>query len=119
MRIALMGFTCVLALAGIQAAYADAPPPKHNNVCINVQDIDSMSYPDDKTILFRMWAGPVKVWRNDLPRACSGLKFEKGIAWEIRGGEVCSHMQVFYVLRRGIPCMLGDFTPVEMRAKSQ
>jgi hypothetical protein len=39
------------------------------------------------------------------------MKFEAGIAWEIRGGEICSNMQVFYVLRRWTPCMLGAFTP--------
>ncbi len=70
-----------------------------------------MSYPDNKTILFRMNGG--KMWRNELPRECPGLKFEAGIAWNIWGGEVCSNMQVFYVLRRGTPCMLGTFVPNE------
>lgn len=102
----------VLGIAGLaaSAAYAD-PPPRQKQVCIRTQDIRSMSYPDNKTILFTMNGGPVRVWRNDLQRECSGLKFEQGIAWNIWGGEVCSNMQVFYVLRRGTPCMLGNFTP--------
>jgi hypothetical protein len=75
-----------------------------------------MSYPDNKTILFRMNSGPVKLWRNELPRECPGLKFEAGIAWNIWGGEVCSNMQVFYVLRRGTPCMLGNFVPADQPA---
>lgn len=111
--------TATLAIAlgifAVSAAYAD-PPARPNRVCIQTSNIQSMSYPDDRTILFHMSGGPVKVWRNDLPRACNGLKFEQGIAWNIWGGEVCSNMQVFYVLRRGNPCMLGNFTPQEMRS---
>ncbi len=113
----------IAALAGavtglvLTAAYADPPAPPHRPVCIRTADIQGMSYPDDKTILFRMSSGPVKVWRNDLPHVCNGLKVEQGIAWNIWGGEVCDNMQVFYVLRRGTPCALGAFTPAEMRSK--
>lgn len=118
MKAALTGLLCAvgLATAAGQASYADAPP--RNNICINTQDIDNMQYPSDNTILFRMKGGPVRVYRNDLPRACPGLKFESGIAWNVHDGWVCSNMQVFYVLRRGTPCMLGTFVPVEMRKHS-
>jgi len=102
-----------LSLSSATVQAADTAPYKH--VCIQTSDIQGMSYPDDKTILFRMTGGPVKVWRNDLPHECPGLKFEQGIAWVIWGGEVCSNMQMFHVLRRGTPCMLGTFTPAEMR----
>lgn len=102
----------VAASASLTAAWGDeAPRPKQ--ICIQTQNIAGMSYPDNKTILFRMNSGPVKLWRNDLPRECPGLKFEAGIAWNIWGGEVCSNMQVFYVLRRGTPCMLGNFVPAD------
>ncbi len=109
---AILTLACALGVAGlaVSAAYAD-PPPRAKQVCIHTSDISSMSYPDNRTILFRMNGGPVKVWRNELPRECPGLKFEQGIAWNIWGGEVCSNMQVFYVLRRGTPCMLGNFVP--------
>ena len=110
-----MKLALILAAAGVAAmsmssAYAD--PPARNHVCIQTSMIQSMSYPDDKTIIFHMFGGPVKAWRNDLQNVCHGLKFEQGIAWTIWGNEVCSNMQVFYVLRRGTPCMLGNFTPV-------
>jgi len=104
-----------IVTVSVSSALADSPPPP-NHVCIQTNNIQSMSYPDNKTILFRMNGGPVKVWRNDLQRECPGLKFESGIAWTIWGDEVCSNMQVFYVLRRGTPCMLGAFTPAEMRS---
>jgi len=115
MKLALTTIAFVLAAAGM--AYADPPgdqtpvPPKPNLVCLNPGDIDHLSYPDDNTILFYMKSGKVRIWRNDLKRACSGLKFEQGIAYEIRGGTICSNMQVVYVMRRWIPCMLGAFTP--------
>lgn len=111
--IALVGAVAAAGALLTSAALADPPQnqPKPKQVCIHTQDVDGMSYPDNRTILFRMRGGPVKVWRNELPRECPGLKFEQGIAWNIWGGEVCSNMQVFYVLRRGTPCMLGNFVP--------
>lgn len=108
--IALVGAVTAVGALLTSVALAD-PPPRQKSICIHTQDIDGMSYPDNRTILFRMRGGPVKVWRNELPRECPGLKFEQGIAWNIWGGEVCSNMQVFYVLRRGTPCMLGNFVP--------
>lgn len=109
----MKNITAIALAAGLAGclASASADPPKPHHVCIRTSDIESMSYPDDRTILFRMTNGQPRVWRNELPRACPGLKFEQGIAWTIWGGEVCSNMQVFYVLRRGTPCMLGTFIP--------
>jgi hypothetical protein len=115
MKISLTGLLCATGLAIAAGQVSLAEPAQRNNICISTQNIESMSYPDDKTILFRMRGGPVKVYRNDLPIACPGLKFESGIAWDVHDGTVCSHMQTFYVLRRGNPCMLGEFTPAEMR----
>ncbi len=113
-KLTMIALAAGLAGLVVSAAYADPPAPaKPNQICIRTSDIDSMSYPDDHTILFRMNGGKVKVWRNELPRQCSGLKFESGIAWTIWGGQVCSNMQVFYVLRRGTPCMLGTFVPAD------
>jgi hypothetical protein len=118
MKIALSGVACAIGLIGVmgQTAYADppAPPPPapvHNHVCIDPSSINHLSYPDDSTILFHMNGGKVRIWRNDLGRVCPGLKFEAGIAWEIRGGMICGNMQSFYVLRRWTPCTLGAFTP--------
>lgn len=106
--------TSVLAAAAALATPAfAADPPRPHHTCLRTSDIYSMSYPDDRTILFKMNSGKVKLWRNELPRVCPGLKFEQGIAWNIWGGEVCENMQVFYVLRRGTPCFLGTFVPAD------
>lgn len=112
----VFGIVAAAALPTIlSAALADAPKdqPKPRSICIRTQDVDTMQYPDNRTIMFKMRSGPVKLWRNELPRECPGLKFEQGIAWNIWGGEVCSNSQVFYVLRRGTPCMLGAFVPAD------
>ena len=116
MKIVLTGAICAIGLIGAigQTAYADppaAPPPAQKQVCINPGNINHLSYPDNRTILFHMNGGKVRIWRNDLGRDCPGLKFEAGIAWEIRGGEICGNMQTFYVLRHWTPCGLGAFTP--------
>ncbi|MBU6297727.1 MAG: hypothetical protein KGJ79_06280 [Alphaproteobacteria bacterium] len=110
MRLALSGIACAVALLTVVPS-VNAEPPAANNVCLDAGNIDHYSFPDDKTILFHMNGGKVRIWRNDLPRACPGLKFEQGIALEIRGGMICSNMQVVYVLRRWTPCFLGAFTP--------
>jgi hypothetical protein len=116
MKLALTAIACTFGLISA-AAYADplpppSAPPKPKSICLNAGDIDHYSYPDDKTILIHMRGGKVRIWRSDLPRACQGLKFEQAIALEIRGGMVCSNMQVVYVINRWTPCFLGPFTPV-------
>jgi hypothetical protein len=115
MKIALTAIACAFGLATVGAAFAEPPalppPPKPKSVCLNAGDIDHYSYPDDQTILFHMRGGKVRIWRNDLKRACPGLKFEQAIALEIRGGTICSNMQMIYVMHRWTPCMLGEFTP--------
>lgn len=102
-----------LAAAVLVASGAYADPPRPHQTCIQTSEIESMSYPDNRTILFRMNMGPVRVWRNELRHECPGLHFEGGIAWTIWGGMVCENMQVFYVLRRGTPCLLGSFVPAD------
>ncbi len=116
MKIALTGLACILGLT-ISAQTASADQPTRHTVCLNAGDIDHNSYPDDHTILFHMKGGKVRIWRNDLPHACPGLKVEQGVAMEIHGGTICSNAQIVYVLRRWTPCVLGRFTPVEVRGQ--
>jgi hypothetical protein len=112
MKIVLAALACAFVFLGAaaQAAETDAKPDR--NICVNPRDIDHLSYPDDKTIIFHMSSGPIRAYRNDLPYTCPSLKFQGGIKWVIRGDEICGHMQTFTVLREGTICMLGDFTPL-------
>jgi len=116
MNIALIASVCTLGLIGAAAQAADALATQpdtqtQSRMCLDPGYIDHLSYPDDNTILFYMRGTKVKIWRNDLPRTCNGMKFQSGIAWEIHGGEICANAQVFYVINRWAPCRLGSFTP--------
>ncbi len=95
------------ALAVPELAFAADTSPPH--ICISVSQIDHRVILNDQEIVFYMRGG--KAWKNTLHAKCGGLKFQGGFAWTIRGDEVCANQQVIYVLDRGNPCMLGDFTP--------
>jgi len=100
-------------LAATTALAADGMPPpapvERNNVCLQPSFVDHTTVLSDSEILYYMKNG--KIWKNTLPRACPGLKFENGFAQVIRGDTICSNMQIIHVLRRGTPCSLGAFTP--------
>lgn len=111
------GFTIVLACGLLSAAacsdepapVADANPSGGNGVCIQTDFIDHTEIPDDSTILFYMKGGPV--WKNSLHFSCTSLKNEGGFAYVTNFPEVCSNAQTIRVVRSGILCELGQFTP--------
>jgi hypothetical protein len=98
----------LLALLSLCAppAFADEAP-KAPPRCISSQDIENMEVVDDYTILFHMRGG--KIWKNTLKTQCYGLGFERAIAYETWGGELCANAQPFRVVRRGTFCTLGSF----------
>lgn len=108
---ALAMFAGSVQLAMADDAQATPPAKKAHSICLDAGNIDHLSYPDDSTILFHMRGGKVRIWKNTLKRKCPNMKFQGGIAYEIRGGTICSNMQTFYVIRYWNPCMLGEFTP--------
>ena len=85
--------------------------------CISVSSIDKTDAIDDQNLIFRMRRGDV-VYRNHLPRRCPGLARENRIAYEVRGGRLCSIdtitvLEQFGVgFRNGFTCRLGDFVPL-------
>ncbi len=78
------------------------------NVCINPARIQKQEILSDREIRFEMYTG--EVWINTLKRDCSGLKFEGGFQWNVRGMQVCGNQQTITVLNAGNTCMLGAFT---------
>ena len=110
MKIAPLALILTAGLSGLAyASPAQTETPTHSsNMCFAPSQIRSSTPISDREILFHMANG--KIWKNTLRANCPGLKFENGFAWEIRGGEVCANFQTIYVLRRGTPCFLGDFT---------
>lgn len=95
--------------AAFSALAADMPAPaKSANVCLDASFVDHTSVISDREILFYMKNR--KIWKNTLKSTCPGLDFENGFSEEIRGDSICSNMQTIFVLRRGTPCSLGEFT---------
>ena len=111
-----MKLPLLLALLSFCAlpAFADEtprPPPR----CISSQDIENLEVVDDYTILFHMAGG--KIWKNSMTTQCHGLGFERAIAYETWGGEICANAQPFRVLHRGSFCILGSFEPYQRPTK--
>jgi hypothetical protein len=84
--------------------------------CIVVTSIDDTEAIDDQNIIFRMRGN--RVFRNHLPRRCPGLERENRIAYQTRGGRLCS-IDTITVLeqsgigfRNGFTCRLGEFVPL-------
>ena len=112
------GASAALLACGLLSvsACSDEPQPaaeprvSGNGICIQTQFVDHTEIPDDRTIIFHMKGGIV--WKNTLPFPCSSLKFEGGFVYVNSIPEVCSNQQTIQVLRSGIYCELGQFTPV-------
>ena len=98
----LSGCTSPAPSSGASAVTASA-----NHSCINPTQIRKQTIVSDQEIQFELNTG--EVWVNRLPRACSGLKFQQGFSWEVRGTLVCSNEQMIQVKDEGTPCMLGEF----------
>jgi hypothetical protein len=84
--------------------------------CIVVSSIDETDALDDQNLVFRMRGN--RVFRNHLPRRCPGLERENRIAYQTRGGRLCS-IDTITVLeesgvgfRNGFTCRLGEFVPM-------
>jgi len=111
MKIAALSAAAVLAACGAASAAETAPAatPAKDDVCIRMPFVDHTTVLSDTEILFYM--KDRKIWKNTLPRACQGLKFEKGFSQVLHGDTICSNKHVIRVLNTGMPCNLGEFTP--------
>jgi len=86
--------------------------------CIPVSNISNTQVWDDYTIDFIMSGG--RTYRNSLQGRCPRLGFEERFAYETSIGQLCSNDRINVLDsdgRRGMPCGLGDFVPVEVARK--
>jgi hypothetical protein len=104
----------VAALAvGVAApVLADESAAAQTTSCLPLRQIDRTEVVDNKTILFHMRGK--KVWRNQLPYSCPGLKFEDRFLFKTSISQICSTdiITVLYSaggLREGASCGLGRF----------
>lgn len=90
------------------AVLAVAPPVFAQNAptCIESQLIDHTSVVDTRTVLFHMRGG--KIWQNDLPTACAGLKLH-GFVVRGQDSQICSGSGIT-LIESGSVCVLGKFT---------
>lgn len=81
--------------------------------CVAASWLDAPQVIDEKTLLFR--ESGYRIWRNDLPDACPGLRPMSTLVINIHGSELCRDDD-FRAVEPGssIPtatCRLGRFTP--------
>lgn len=88
--------------------------------CILVSRIQNIVVHDDFTIDFRLSGGDV--FRNTLPSRCPRLGFERRIAYEVHGGQLCQREMISVIqpgaAGTGPRCQLGAFVPVRMAEPS-
>ena len=81
--------------------------------CVTVRSIRSTSVIDDRTIHFVM-NGRDRMFRNELPFACTGLGFSRSFAHNSRTSQLCrvDTITVIQGGNRGMTCALGQFQPM-------
>lgn len=85
--------------------------------CVSIRSIRDIQVVNDRTLVVRMQGG--KVYRNDLPHRCPGLKRRDTLMYRSSIGQLCS-LDVITVLedwggfgfRPGASCGLGMFEPI-------
>jgi hypothetical protein len=84
--------------------------------CVRISDIDEIDIVDADTLIFRLRGG--KVYRNDLPHRCPGLKRNDTLMYRSSIGRLCS-VDIVTVLEDwgfgfapGASCGLGMFHPI-------
>lgn len=84
--------------------------------CVRVQGIQRIDIVDSDTLVFRMRNG--KVYRNDLPYNCPGLRRDDTLMYRTTIGQVCD-LDIVTVLEDwgfgfapGVSCGLGVFHPI-------
>lgn len=86
--------------------------------CVSPHRLKGSRILDDTHILFEV--SPKRAYLNTLPRQCRSLKFNQGITYTVRGGQLCFNdmFQVFdSTLRPWASCSFGKFEEVQMKSK--
>lgn len=91
------------------------PADQRVRTCLPVHVIRETRALDDQAIDFIARDGTV--WRNELPRACPMLGFERAFSYSTSIPQLCNVdiitvVQQSYGVRRGASCGLGKFTNI-------
>jgi hypothetical protein len=108
-------FVLAAAVAGLAIGTAQAGTEgtmSRGGVCLWSYNVDHTHVVNPSTVLFYMKDG--KVWQNNLPTPCNGLKLH-GFALIGHEEEFCGS-QPISILETHEACALGTFTPTNMHA---
>lgn len=89
--------------------------------CIDASYASGPEIVDDHTLLYR--DGGRRVWRNDLPAACPGLRPMDTLVVDLFGSQLCRNDH-FRAVSPGSPiagaiCRMGSFTPYDTPPKAK
>ncbi|MEO5493764.1 MAG: hypothetical protein ABIR08_07030 [Sphingomonas sp.] len=113
-------------LAGLAGGAAPAAPRETDPLagriagkpvdCVDQSQLGGPDIVDNRTILYRQSLR--RIWRNDLPAACAGLRPNTTLIVDIYGSQLCRNDH-FRTRDTGsiIPgpiCRLGKFTPYDL-----
>ncbi|QDZ09019.1 hypothetical protein FPZ24_03160 [Sphingomonas panacisoli] len=112
-------------VAGAAAPAATSKDPLAGRIagaavdCVDQSQLGGPDIVDNRTILYRQ--SLKRIWRNDLPAACPGLRPQTLLVVEIWGSRLCSNDR-FQARDRdtiipGPYCRLGKFTPYDLPGK--
>ena len=107
----------VLSLSPFAPALADeALEEEGGERCVNMRTVSSTEVIDDQTILFYMRNGVI--YRNYLPRRCSGLAREQRFSYSTTVSRLCDIDTITVLYNQGVglssgaSCGLGKFYPI-------
>lgn len=127
MRGLLAFFAAMLAAAPAASSKDELADALANRVagkpvdCIDKSFVDGPQIINDRTIIYRQTGR--RVWRNDLPDACRGMRPMDTIVIELWGNQMCENDHFLTVSPAsripGAICRLGKFTPYDKPAKAK
>ena len=107
---------CILSLSPFASALADEAPEEGGERCVNMRNVSRTEVIDDQTILFYMRGGVI--YRNHLPRRCSGLAREERFSYRTTISRLCDIDTITVLYNHGVgltsgpSCGLGKFYPI-------
>ena len=112
----LAAASLALSLSPFASALGDDPPEEGGERCVNMRTVSRTEIIDDQTILFYMRNGVI--YRNYLPRRCSGLAREERFSYSTTISRLCDIDTITVLYNQGVglssgpSCGLGKFYPI-------
>ncbi len=116
-RVCILAAAClVLSLLPFASALAEKVPEEGGERCVNMRTVSRTEIIDDPSILFYMRNGVI--YRNYLPRRCSGLAREERFSYSTTVSRLCDMDTITVLYNHGVglssgpSCGLGKFYPI-------